>query len=149
MVWPGSEPILKWNQWSVEWILAVLNCIRIEPRTGEKLSGYTCSSGHFHSRTCIRTFHPMGGRVCYCTAHYVIVDQWNRSLPNLLKKSSRTEVVRTLSRTLSDIVGRWQLSGSLYVFLIVTSYTLIYTHAQLTGCEASRKAYGLSSFARY
>ena len=66
----------------------------------------------------------MGGRVCYCTAHYVIVDQWNWSLLNLLKKSSRTEVVRTLSRTLDDIVGRWQLSGSLYVFLIVTSYTL-------------------------
>ena len=31
----------------------------------------------------------------------------------------------------------------------MTSYTLIYTHAQLTDCEASRKAYGLSSFARY
>ena len=26
---------------------------------------------------------------------------------------------------------------------------VIYTHAQLTDCEASRKAYGLSSFARY
>ena len=60
-----------------------------------------------------------------------------------------------LPRTLDDIVvphvGRCQLSGSVYVFLIVivTSYTLIYTHAQLTDCEASRKAYGLSSFARY
>ena len=52
-------------------------------------------------------------------------------------------MVRTLPRTLEDIVvphvGRWQLSGSVYVFLIVivTSYTLIYTHAQLTDCEAS------------
>ena len=31
----------------------------------------------------------------------------------------------------------------------MTSYTLIYTDAQLTDCEASRKAYGLSSFTRY
>ena len=84
-----------------------------------------------------------------CTAHYVIVDQWNRSLLNLLKKSSRTEVVRTLSDIVVPHVERWQLSGSVYVFLIVMSYTLIYTHAQLTDCEASRKAYGLSSFARY
>ena len=37
----------------------------------------------------------------------------------------------------------------LIILVIVTSYTLIYTHAQLRDCEASRKAYGLSSFARY
>ena len=55
----------------------------------------------------------------------------------ILQKGSRPHVewyccparwVILLSRTLSDIVvphvGRWQLSGSLYVFLIVTSYTL-------------------------
>ena len=38
-----------------------------------------------HSRTCIHAFHPMGWNVSVwycCTAHYVIVDQWNRSLLN-------------------------------------------------------------------
>ena len=117
-----------------------------------------------------------------CTAHYVIVDQRNRSLLNLLKipperKSSARCLVRwtiLLSRTLDDIVvphvgryccpARWTILLSrtwdgdnflgpcmyfIFPFHIVTSYTLIYTHAQLTDCEASRKAYGLSSFARY
>ena len=97
---------------------------------------------HFHSPTFIHAFHPMVGRVCYCTVHYVIVDQWNRSLLNLLKVPSRAEVVRTLSH----IVGRWQLSGSVYVFLIVTSYTL--TLNWLTVRLRKRPA-AFPSFARY
>ena len=47
------------------------NCIRIDPRTGEKFS----FNVDIYSRTFIHTFHPMGGVLDFCTVHYVIVDQ--------------------------------------------------------------------------
>ena len=92
-----------------------------------------------------------------CTAHYVIVDQWNRSLLNLLKiPPERKWSARCLARWTILLSRTWDGDNFLgpcmyfiFPFHIVTSYTLIYTHAQLTDCEASRKAYSLSSFARY
>ena len=66
-----------------------LSCIRIDPRTGEKFSGYSLDSSKdiaaaatawqhpqqctfIHTHSCISS---NGRRVCYCTVHYVIVDQ--------------------------------------------------------------------------
>ena len=59
------------------------NCIRIDPRTGEKFSfnvdivaamawprNNPLSFTHVHSY-----ISSNGRRVCYCTVHYVIVDQ--------------------------------------------------------------------------
>ena len=60
------------------------NCIRIDPRTGEKFSFnvdivWATAWQHLQQYTFIHprslnTFHPMGGVLVFCTVHYVIVD---------------------------------------------------------------------------
>ena len=111
------------------------NCIRIDPQTSEKFSGSPCNNPlsftHVHSY-----ISSNGRRSCFCTIHYVIVDQWNRSLLNLLKLHPTAEV----GRAWDNIVEPRRRSGSLYVFLS----DVICTHALLTYCEASQKACGFS-----
>ena len=124
-----------------------LNRIKIDPWTGEKFSynvdivaATACVAApatiHFHSRTFIHTFHPMRGVLVFCTVHYVIVDQWNRSLLNLLRIPPRAEV----GLTRDDC---WMVT-TFWVHVCISYSDVIYTHALLTYCEASRKACGLS-----
>ena len=93
---------------------------------------------HSHSRTFIHTFHPMGLNVsvCYCTyiTSYISSNEIGRYLTYLNYLPQRKSAARGM------IVGPRRLSGSLYVFLS----DVIYTHALLTYCEASRKACSLS-----
>ena len=74
-----------------------LNCIKIDPQTGEKFSfnvdivAAAPTTTHVHSCTWIISRFIQWRRFCYCTVHYVIVDQWNRSL---LKLHTKTQVGR-------------------------------------------------------
>ena len=92
---------------------------------------------HSHSRSFIHTFHPMGLNVfvivLYITS-YISSSEIGRYLTYLNYLPQRKSAARGM------IVDSQRLSGSLYVFLS----DVIYTHALLTYCEASRKACGLS-----
>ena len=111
------------------------NCIRIDPRTGEKFSGSTRNNPL--SFTHVHSYISSNGRLsCFCTVHYVIVDQCSRSLLNLLKLPPTAEV----GRTRDDC---W-LTTTFWVPVCISYSDVIYTHAKLTYCEASRKACRLS-----
>ena len=124
------------------------NCIRIDPRTWEKFSfnvdmvaattwQHPQQSTFIHARSFMNTFHPMGGVLVFCTVHYFIVDQWNWSLLNLFKVPSRAEVVRSRCPPLLTMTTFW-------VPVCISYSDVIYTHALLTYCEASRKACSIS-----
>ena len=98
-----------------------LNCIRIDPRTGEKFSfnlDIVAATAWQHPQQCTfihaRSFiHFIQWRhSCYCTVHYVTVDQWNRSLLKLHTKSAARCLIAWPHR-----VGPQRLSGSLYWFI--------------------------------
>ena len=89
--------------------------------------------------TFIHTFHPMGGVfviVLYITS--LSTNEIGRYLNYIQnRKSARSAAWGMGAR--DAIVDSRRLSGSLYVFLS----DVIYTHALLHDCEASRKACGL------
>ena len=60
----------------------------------------------------------------------------------ILQKGSRPHVGRYCCPARGTVTTFW-------VHVCISYSDVIYTHAQLRDCEASRKAYGLSSFARY
>ena len=60
----------------------------------------------------------------------------------ILQKGSRPHVGRYCCPARGTVTTLW-------VPVCISYSDVIYTHAQLRDCEASRKAYGLSSFARY
>ena len=89
---------------------------------------------HFHSRTFIQTFHPMGGVlvfVLYITS--LSTNENGRYLTYLNYPPQRKSAARGM------IVDSRRLSWSLYVFLS----DVISIHALLTYCEASRKSCAL------
>ena len=108
-----------------------LNCIKIDPWTGEKFSfnvDIVADMAWQHPQQCtfiqsctwIISRFIQWRRFCYCTVHYVIVDQWNLSL---LKLHTKTEVDRVI--VWCHRVGPRRLSGYVYGFLgdvILTLY---------------------------
>ena len=125
-----------------------LNCIRIDPQTGEKFSfNVDIHSGHgvehpqhIHTRSFIHFIQWESFLFFVLCITSLSTNEIGRYLTYLEYLPERKSAARGM------ILGRWQLSGSMYVFLIVTSYTL--TLNWLTARLRERPA-AFPSFARY